>query len=277
MALKIMTNVMSLNSQRHLDNSTARLNKSFEQLSSGKRINHSRDDAAGLAISDTLRGSIRSLEQGVRNAQDGISLIQIYEGGTNEIANSLIRMRELSMQAATDTVGDGERAMINNEFQELISEVDRLANVTEFNGISLLNGEQVELQFHVGNRNRDDIDRINYDPGEADLTAGGLDIDGLSVEDADSARDVLDSIDEALFKVNETRARVGAAQSRLETAVNSQKIFIENQEAAKSRLLDADMAEVTSNLTKDQIIQQAGASVLAQANMAPNIALKLLG
>ena len=276
MGLTINTNEVSLAAQRHLEVTNNRFKGTIQRLASGSRIVQASDDPAGLAISDNLNATIRSLGAATRNAQDGISLIQVYEGGTNEINNMLVRVRELSMQAASDTIGDRERGMLDNEVQQLKEEMNRVARSTKFGGRELLSGEGNNIEFQVGTNNEAEVDRIEFNPGDTDLRNQALGVANISVLDKESARDNLDVLDEALLKVNEIRARVGSAQTRLNTVVSSQQIFAENLTAARSRIKDADIAQESSNLAKDTILRQAGVAVLAQANQTPALALSLL-
>lgn len=276
MGLTINTNEVSLSAQRHLEVTNNRFKGTIQRLASGSRIVQASDDPAGLAISDNLNATIRSLGAATRNAQDGISLIQVYEGGTNEINNMLVRVRELSMQAASDTIGDRERGMLDNEVQQLKEEMNRVARSTKFGGRELLSGEGNNIEFQVGTNNEAEVDRIEFNPGDTDLRNHALGVANISVLDKESARDNLDVLDEALLKVNEIRARVGSAQTRLNTVVSSQQIFSENLTAARSRIKDADIAQESSNLAKDTILRQAGVAVLAQANQTPALALSLL-
>jgi flagellin len=276
MALRIMTNEAAINAQRNLELTNNRLSTTLEKLSSGSRINHASDDAAGLAISDSLNSQIRSIGQAVRNAQDGSSLIQVFEGGTNEINNMMIRIRELAMQSASDTVGDRERVMINNEVKELKAEVDRVAQTTKYAGRNLLNGEAPTLEFQVGINNNEGVDRIKFEPGDANLTAGSLGIDGVDVSSKDGAQGALDILDDGIYHVNEVRAKVGSIQSRLQSTSNTQQIFSENLSAAKSRIRDTDIALESSNLARESIIRNAGVAMLSQANQTPAVALQLL-
>ncbi len=276
MGLQINTNEVSLAAQRNLEVTDRRFKGTVQRLSSGSRIVQASDDPAGLAISDSLEATIRSMGAATRNAQDGISLIQVYEGGTNEINNMLVRMRELAIQSSSDSVGDRERTMLDNEVQQLKQEIDRLASSTKFNGQELLSGEAVNLEFQVGPNNKPEVDRIRFNPGDTNLKTGALGVDSFNVSNRDDARDGLDSIDEALIKVNDIRARVGASQSRLQTTISAQGIFTENLMAAKSRIRDADITRETSNLTRDSILRQAGVAVLTQANQTPALALSLL-
>ncbi len=277
MSLRIMTNESAINAQRNLELTNNRLQTSLERLSSGSRINRAADDAAGLAISDTLNSQIRSIGQAIRNAQDGASLAQVFDGGTNEINNMLMRIRELAMQASSDTVGDRERGLINNEVQELKSEVNRVAQTTKYAGNTLLNGEAKALEFQVGTGNTPESDRITFDPGEANLTADSLGIDGIDITQKDSAQEALEILDEGMQKVNQVRAKVGSIQSRLQSTVSTQNIFMENLSAAKSRIRDTDIAQESTNLARETIIRNSGVAMLSQANQIPSIALQLLG
>ncbi|NBX75467.1 MAG: flagellin FliC [Proteobacteria bacterium] len=276
MGLRINTNELSLAAQRNLEQTERRMHSVVERLASGSRITKASDDPAGLSISDALNAQVRSLGQAIRNAQDGISLVQVYEGGTNEINNMLVRMRELAMQSATDTVGDRERSMIDNEVQQLKMEIDRVAKSTKYASRELLAGEQVRLDFQVGINNEDNVDRITFDPGNTNLTASGIDVDGISVTDKDGAQGALSTVDEALVKVNDIRSRIGAIQGRLNSTQIAQSIFQENLSAARSRIRDADIAQESANLARESILRQAGVSVLTQANQTPYLALNLL-
>jgi flagellin len=277
MGLRINTNMAAMSANRALQGTSEAQAKTFTRLASGQRITQAGDDAAGLSISENLRAQIRSMGQAERNANDGISFIQVAEGGLNEIGNMLIRLRELSVQAASDTIGDKERGFVNQEVQSLIQEVDRIANVTDFNGTHLLNGEsdKGELQFQVGIRSAE-ADRISFDPGEYNFQASELGIEGLSYETIDDARDAMDQVDEAISRVFEGRAKLGAAQNKMHATVNNIAIAKENLSQARSRIADTDVAAETSELVRANILQNAGVSVLAQANMAPQLALKLL-
>jgi len=276
MSLRIMTNQSALNAQRNLEMTNNRLGSTLEKLSSGSRINRAADDAAGLAISDSLNADIRSMNQAIRNSQDGVSLVQVFEGGTNEINNMLIRIRELAMQAASDTVGDRERALINNEVQELKNEVDRVSQTTRYAGKNLLNGEAPTMEFQVGSQNNPDVDRITFEPSEANLSAGALDIDGIDISTKEGSQDVLETLDSAIQHVNEVRAKIGSIQSRFQNSIATSSIFVENLSAAKSRIRDTDIAVESSNLARETIIRNSGVAMLSQANQEPAIALQLL-
>jgi flagellin len=276
MGLRINTNTASINAQRTLWNTKLGLDRSFERLSSGYRINRAGDDAAGLAISENLRAQIRGLKQAARNAQDGISLVQVAEGAMNELSSILIRLRELSVQAASDTIGPVERQFLNVEYDQLVSEIDRIADGTEFNGTQLLAGVGSILDFQVGTRNNPEIDRISFDASKADANSAALGVNLTSVADKASAQNALTAIDNAIVSVSAMRADFGAIQNRLQSTVSNIQVNIENMSAANSRIRDVDVAEETSELTKNNILLQAGTAVLAQANQSSNSALTLL-
>lgn len=276
MGLRINTNTAALNAQRTLGMNKYALDKSLERLSSGYRINRAGDDAAGLAISENLKAQIRGLKQAARNAQDGISLIQVAEGSLNEISSILIRLRELAVQAASDTIGPVERQFLNVEYDQLVSEVDRIADGTEFNGTQLLSGTGSILDFQVGTRNDPNIDRISLDASKADANAAALGINLTSVADKASAQNSLTAIDSAIVAVSAMRADFGAVQNRLNSTYGNLQVSLENMAAANSRVRDADVAEETAELTKNNILLQAGTAVLAQANLSSQSALALL-
>ena len=276
MSLVINTNALALTAQRELGLNENKLHKTIERLATGSRIVNASDDPAGLAISDGMNASIRSLGQAMRNAQDAISLIQVFEGGTHEINNMLVRLRELAMQSASDTVGPRERAMLDNEVQELKAEITRIARTTTYMDRELLAGEQIKLEFQVGTGNDPTRDRIQFDPGRTDLRAESIGLGDMSVKQKEGAQSSLNVIDSALTLINEMRAKIGSSQNRLQTTYNSQGIYQENLMNAKSRIKDADMAHETTELTKFSILRQAGVSVLMQANQTPQLALKLL-
>jgi flagellin len=276
MGLRINTNVPSLSAQRSLGINTRNLNDNLRKLSSGERITRSGDDAAGLAISENLKAQIRGMRQAKRNAGDAVSLLQTAEGGMNEISNIIIRLRELSIQAASDTVGATERGFSDIEFQNLKEEIDRISKSTEFNGIKLLDGTGGKLEFQVGTKNDPILDRLQYDGSGADasLKALGLEVDGVSTKEG--AQGALQKLDNALVQINGVRANFGALQNRLQSTQNNLEISDENLSAANSRIRDVDVASETADMTKNNILLQAGISVLSQANQAPNTALKLL-
>lgn len=276
MGLRIATNVQSLAAQRSLAQNSQKLNNSLEKLSSGTRINRAGDDAAGLAISEKLKANIRSLRQATRNANDGVSMIQVAEGAMNEVSNILIRMRELSIQAASDTIGDTERSFIDKEVQHMKSEIDRIAASTEFNGTHLLDGSAPNMDIQVGIRNNPGLDRFVYDTQESKTSLEGLNLKELATSTKESSQNNLAMLDAALTKLNGNRASLGALQNRLGSTINNLNISTENLAAANSRIRDTDMAEETAELVKSNILSQATISVLGQANNNAQLALKLL-
>lgn len=276
MGLRIATNIQSVAAQRALEGNNRGQNASLERLSSGMRINRAGDDAAGLAISERLKAGIRSLKQASRNANDGISLIQTAEGSMNEISNILIRLRELSMQAASDTIGDVERGFVEKEVQNLKSEINRIAETTEFNGTKLLNGTNSALDIQVGINNNPFEDRLSYDTPSLTTTLEVLGIMDVSVKEKEGAQMNLSKLDDAHRLLNENRSTLGALQNRLSSTINNLAIYRENLEGANSRIRDTDVAEESSILTKQNILTQGNISVLAQANQNPQMALKLL-
>lgn len=277
MGLRIATNVQSLITQRHLGVNGTAQKETLEKMASGARINKAADDAAGLAISEKMRAQIRSLRQDVRNANDGVSMIQTAEGGMNEIGNILTRFRELSIQSASDTVGDTERGFINKEVSQLKEEVNRIANSTEFNGKKLLNGVGDKIDIQVGLNNSETDDRFSFDTSKVNVSLDALGLDGMDVSSKDSARDNLENIDKAINTLVENRAELGALQNRLQSTVNNLNIYDENLSTAKSRIRDTDMAAESAEMAKNNILTQADVSVLSQANQNNMMALKLIG
>lgn len=276
MGLRINTNVSSINAQRNLSRTRLSQQKVLEQLSSGQRINRAGDDAAGLAISENLKAQIRGLGQAERNAADGISLVQIAEGGLSETSNILIRLRELAVQAASDTIGPTERKFLNVEFEQLVAEVDRIANSTEFNKVPLLNGTGAVFDIQIGTRNDPLTDRLTFDASSADVNVAALGLNLASVADKISAQNSLAAIDSSIVSVSGIRADFGALQNRLQSTINNLQVSVENLSSANSRVRDADIAKSTAELTKTNILMQAGTSVLAQANKSTTSALTLI-
>jgi flagellin len=275
MSLRINTNMASINAQRNLDVQQQRNSKATKALASGSRINSASDDAAGLAISEKLRADIRGMKMARQNAENAVSFIQVGEGGLNEVSNILVRLRELGIQSASDTIGDDERGFLDKEAQHLMEEIDRIAETTKFGEKNLLNGSQNELEFQVGvGSDENSSIRVNMD---ADATASNLGVSGLDFSDKSGARDALDSIDEALLQVGGMRANFGAIQNRMDSAVRNIDVQGESLSAANSRIRDADIAHETAELTSSQILQQASVGMLAQANSAPSAALRLIG
>lgn len=276
MGLRINTNVASMNAQRNLNETRLNMTKALEKLSSGQRINRAGDDAAGLAISENLKAQIKGLSQSERNAEDGISLVQIAEGSLGEVSNILIRLRELAVQAASDTIGATERKFLNVEFEQLTSEIDRIANSTEFNRVPLLNGTGAVFDIQIGTRNDPISDRLTFDASSADVNVAALGLNLASVSDKISAQNSLTSIDQAIISVSGIRADFGALQNRLQSTINNIRVSIENLSSANSRVRDTDVAAETANLTKQNILMTAGTSVLAQANSSTKNALNLI-
>ncbi len=277
MGLRINTNVPALVAQKNLGNTRAGLDRNLEKLSSGLKINHAGDDAAGLAVSEILRAQIRGVNQAERNAQDGVSVVQIAEGSLAEISNILIRMRELGVQGASDTIGQNERKFLNIEFNQLRDEIDRISSSTEFNHVPLLSGTGLSFDIQVGDRNNPSSDRVQlFDANGSDVNTVALGINLASVGDKFSSQNSLKSVDSALSSVTQIRAQFGAMQNRLQSIINNLLVNRENFSSAVSRIRDTDMAEEVSSMTKNQILMQAGVSVLAQANSANKTALALL-
>jgi len=276
MGLRINTNVASINAQRNLRLTRHDLDLTLEKLSSGQRINRAGDDAAGLAISENLKAQVRGLKQAERNAMDGVSLVQIAEGGLSEISNILIRLRELAVQAASDTIGPTERKFLNVEFEQLTSEIDRIATSTEFNRVPLLNGTGAVFDIQIGTRNDPISDRLTFDASSADVNVAALGLNLASVADKISAQNSLAGIDQAIISVSGIRADFGALQNRLQSTINNIAISIENLSSANSRVRDTDIAAATAELTKNSILVRAGTSVLAQANQSTTNALTLI-
>lgn len=276
MGLRIGTNVTALNAQKALWGTKNKMDTAMSRLSSGNRINKASDDAAGLAISENMKAQIRGFKQANRNAQDGISMIQTAEGSLNEVSNMLIRLRELGVQAASDTIGDKERGLANIEYNQLLEEIDRITGSTEFNGTPLLNGTGGLLDFQVGVKNSVDFDRISFNAAQADAGTAALGLDLTNVLDKVSAQNSLANIDTAINEVNKLRAGFGALQNRLNSTVEGLQTSLENLSASNSRIRDADIADESTELAKQNILLQAGTSVLAQANQQPGLALQLL-
>ncbi len=277
MGLRIGTNVSALNAQKNLYMTRINADKSMARLASGQRINQAADDAAGLAISENLKGQIRGMRQANRNANDGISLVQVAEGSLNEVSNMLIRFRELGVQASSDTIGDTERKFLDVEYQQLKSEVQRITESTKFNGYDLLNGTGGMIDIQVGVNNDAFQDRISFNSGAANSSLEALGMTAESVATKEGAQLSLNVVDQALTSVNAIRANFGALQNRLVSTSNNLLIADENLSAANSRIRDTDVAAETSEMTRNNILLQAGVSVLGQANQSQQLALKLLG
>jgi flagellin len=281
MALRINNNVASLNVQRSLGRVSGRLQGNFEKLSSGQRINRAADDAAGLAISERLRAQISSLGQASRNASDGVSMIQTAEGALGEMNNLLIRMRELSTQAANGTLSQQDRNALDSEFQALSHEIDRIAETTDFAGISLLDslgtgvdatGLTVGIRVDTGIAAEDTIGVLL-----TTMDAGALGVSAQSVSSVASANAAITALDTAIQTVNSKRSDFGAMQNRIDATISNLSNRVENFVAAESRIRDVDIASESAKFVQNQILQQAATSILAQANMQPQLALSLLG
>lgn len=277
MGFRINTNTASMGAQKSLAKTTQETEASYAKLASGQRITKASDDAAGLAISEKLKAEIRSSRQADRNANDGISMIQVAEGGLNETQNILTRLRELAIQSSSDTVGDTERGFTNLEYQNLVQEMERISQVTTYNGISLLNGEGKELEFQIGTKADEFQNRIKYDVGAINARTAELGIEGLEVSSKEGAQSSLSVVDKAIEKVSGQRATLGALQNRMQSTSNNLQVTVENLSAANSRIRDVDYAEETAKQARNQILNSAGTSVLAQANTGGQQALKLIG
>jgi len=304
MGLRIQTNITSVNAQRQLEKTTQTLASSMQKLASGERINKAADDAAGNAISENLRADIRSLQAARRNAADGVSLVQTAEGGLVETSNMLVRLRELAIQSASDTIGDTERSYLDKEFVQLKDEINRIAASTEFNGTRLLTGTnpvpadmhgasnpfpleiQVSKDYYKTSDSKDAVNPVNiirvdfqhlngFTYGEGSLELGERE-DGARVNNKVNAQQSISSLDNAITRVNEHRAYLGSVQNRLGSTLNNLGVQIENMTETRSRIKDTDFAAETANLTRANILQQAGTSILANANAQPQIALTLL-
>jgi flagellin len=274
MGLRVNSNIASLNAQRSLSTTTDRLQANYRRLSTGLRISTASDDAAGLAISERFRAQIRSTAQAIRNAQDGISLTQTGEGALNEVSSILIRMRELSIQASNGTVSAADRITLDQEFSDLINEIDRIAQSTTFNGVRLLDGTGSTITFQVGTGTTVGIDTIQL--STSDTLSSTLGLATLDIGSGGNPTFAIGQLDAAINSVSRVRGQFGAAQNRLTTTIANLQIQSENLSAAESRIRDVDVAVETSALTRNSILQQAAISILAQANTQPQAALQLL-
>jgi len=275
MALRINTNLASIGAQKHLANSTRRLGKSFDKLASGLRVVRASDDAAGLGISERMRARIRSIAQASRNASDGINLVQTGEGGLNEINEILNRMRELAVQSANGTSTGNDRDTMDQELQQLVLEIDRIAQATAFNGNNLLDGSLTTVTLQIGENTVSGVDTMEITLDSA--RASALTVDSLDIGSGGDVNSAISNIDGAITAVTRLRGQLGAFQNRLDATVNNLAVSIENLQAAESQIRDVDVAAETANLTRLSIMQQAGVSILAQANVQPQAALSLLG
>lgn len=277
MGFRINTNVSSIAAQRSLSVNNRQSQDTLAKLSSGTRITKASDDAAGLAISEKLKANIRSNAQANRNANDGISMVQTAEGGLDEISSMLTRLRELSVQSASDTVGDTERSFSDMEYQNLKQEIERISQVTEFNGTKLLSGQGDKLDFQIGVNNDAFQDRISYDVHLTNASIESLGVNEISVSTKEGAQTSLKTIDDAIDKVSGQRAALGAIQNRLVSTSNNLQVTNENLSAANSRIRDVDYAQASAQNARNNILNQAGTAVLAQANQNGQNALRLIG
>jgi flagellin len=287
MASTINTNIASMNAQRNLTGSQMSLATSMQRLSSGLRVNSAKDDAAGLAIAERMNAQVRGMNVGMRNANDGISLAQTAEGALGKVGDALQRMRELAVQARNATNSTSDKDSLDKEFGELAKEIQRVLGGTTFNGKSILGGDAGSQTFQVGanvtTNDSIDISTTNMTSDASITTVAGTDNTGASRATIDSTADataiatVITDIDAAINKVNGERATMGASQSRFESVISNLQISVENQSAARSRIMDADFAAETANLSRAQILQQAGNAMVAQANQLPQQVLSLLG
>lgn len=277
MGLRIATNIASQSVQKNLKEVSNAGNVSLEKLSSGKRITRAADDAAGLAISTNLEAQTKGLRQATRNANDGISLVQTAEGGLNETTNILTRLRELTIQAASDTVGETERGFLNMEYQQLQIEIDRIAESTVFNGTQLLNGKgKGTMDFQVG-AFAGEQNIIKFESGESDSSASTIGIAGTSIAEKSDALDAIANVDKAIESVSGQRANLGSIQSRLQSTVKNLEVQTINQDSARSVIQDVDVAEASANLASNNVVKNAAVSTLAQANQIPMTAIRLIG
>lgn len=277
MSLKITTNLPSLAAQKTLGTNMRDLQKSYAQLSSGSRITKAADDAAGLSISESLKSTIRGFGQAKRNANDGISMVQVAEGGMSEVSNMLTRLRELAVQSASDTVSDKERAFIDKETQQLKHEIQRIAQTARFGDVKLLDGSGGSFEFQVDVNNDDFNDRIGFEAGEQNIQLDAIGLDGIAFDSKEGAREALELLEEAQTQVNGQRATLGALQNRLVSTIENLSVSVENFSAANSRIRDTDIAESSAALARDQVLQQTAVGVLAQANQSTAVAMKLVG
>ena len=277
MGMRVTTNIASINAQRTMVSSQREIQKSFAQLSSGSRITKAADDAAGLGISEVLKSQIRSLAQASRNANDGISMVQVAEGGLTETSNILTRMRELAIQGASDTVGDQERGYINGEVQQLKSEMERIALTTRYGSTKLLDGQAPDFDIQVGINNDDFEDRITFKSSQIDGRVDTLGVGDVDTSSKEGAQAALMLVDTAQSTVAGYRANLGALQNRFQSTVENLAVQHENLSAANSRIRDADVAASSAEAARNNILLQASTSVLSQANQIPNLALKMIG
>jgi flagellin len=277
MGLRVSTNIASVNAQRNLISSQREIAKSMNRLASGSRINMAADDAAGLAISETLKSHIRSNRQATRNANDGLSLVETAEGAFQEVSKIIIRLRELGIQAASDTVGDVERSFLNREVVQMKSEIDRIARVTTWNGTKLLDGSSDRFDLQVGLFANPEQNAITFDPQDNNVTLSALGLSDIDFSNKEDAQAALSNLDYASDHLNGVRSNLGAIQNRLVATMNNLAVQEENMSAANSRIRDTDMAHASSESVRNDILIQASTATLTQANQIPQLALRLIG
>lgn len=277
MGMRVTTNISAINAQRNLQQSQRVVGKSMSQLASGSRINIAADDAAGLAISEKMKAGIRSARQATRNANDGISMVQTAEGGLNEIGNIVTRLRELGIQAASDTVGSTERGFMNKEVTQLKSEIQRISLATKWGSTNLLDGSTPKFDFQIGLFNNENEDRISFNASENNAQLDSLGLSELDYSAKEGAQAGLSSLDMSQDSINGMRANLGALQNRLTSTVDNLGVLEENMSAANSRIRDTDVASASSEMTRNNILLQASTATLAQANQSSQLALKLIG
>ena len=275
MGLRIATNTASESVERNLNEASAKIGKSLNRLSSGKRITKAADDAAGLAVATNLKAQIQGLRQATQNANSGMSLIQATEGGLNVVSNILVRLRELSIQAASDTSGEQEKAFLNNEYQQLLGEIDRVSKSTTFNKVKILNGDGRVLSFQVGTQSSRS-NQINFDSSRANISIDNLGISSSRIHEKDDALDAIEDIDKAINNLSEQRSHLGSVQSRLTSTISNLESQVLSQSEARSVIEDADIAEEVSSLTSNNIIKNAGISALVHSNELHAAPLKLI-
>ena len=277
MGMRISTNMASINAQRTLAKSQTAIQMSMAQIATGSRITKAADDAAGLGVSEMLKSQIRSYAQASRNANDGISMVQVAEGGLNEVSNILTRLRELSIQSSSDTVGDTERTYISKEATQLKEEVQRIAKTNRFGKTNMLDGTAQNFQIQVGVNNNESEDRISFNASELDATSSSLGIEGVDFGSKDGAQGALMVLDAAQERVNGFRANIGAIQNRLQSSIENLGVQHENLSAANARIRDTDIAASAADAARNQVLLQASTTIAAQANQQPQLAMKLIG
>ncbi|MEL6346549.1 MAG: flagellin [Myxococcota bacterium] len=274
--MTVRTNLSAMSAYSSLNSSQSSLTGSLERISTGLRINRAADDAAGLGVATKLNARATSVEQAMRNANDGISLIQTAEGSTNEVSNILVRMRELAVQSSSGTLSDEDRTFLNDEFSQLSQEIGRIASVTEFNGINLGDASATQVSAQIGINNAT-TSRVTISIGDLRATALGVAGSSINLASATAAQGAIDAIDSAIDSVNAYRSSYGSVQNRIESSLSNSQTYLESLRSAESQIMDADFAKESTEMTKNQIMQQAGVAALAQAKSINQSVLSLLG